>query len=89
MNAQTQRVDVLDVLKQCDELFSKAGYSTWCVKEARAVVAELIEAAKSANATLCHAYHTALVGDLADNALADYRRLYAALAAIAGDASHG
>ena len=53
--------------------------------ELRARVAELIEAARNASATLSHAYHTTLTGQLAENAHEDYQRLDAALARIGGD----
>lgn len=48
-------------------------------------VIELIEATKSGSATLGHAYHTILVGELANLAHADYQRMDAALARIGGD----
>jgi len=44
----------------------------------------LIDAASSASATLGHAYHTVLTGNLADQAHADYQRLDAALARVGG-----
>jgi hypothetical protein len=50
-------------------------------------VAELIEAAKQASATLGHAYHTTLTGKLAEYAHADYQRLDAALARVQGGAA--
>lgn len=48
-------------------------------------VAHLIEAAREASATLGHAYHTALTGQIAVFAHEDYQRLDAALARIGGD----
>lgn len=47
-------------------------------------VAELIESAKEASATLGHAYHTVLVGSLADDAHTAYQRLDAALENVGG-----
>lgn len=47
-------------------------------------IAELIEAARNASATLGHAYHTALTGELAEHAHRDYQRLEAALSNIEG-----
>lgn len=50
--------------------------------KSRAALVELIEAAWQASATLGHAYHTVLDGQLAEYAHADYQRLDAALARI-------
>lgn len=53
---------------------------------ARAAVAELIEAAEEASATLGHAYHTTLTGQLAEYAHTAYQRLDSALARVQGGA---
>lgn len=54
--------------------------------DAKAKVAELIEAAGNASAILGHAYHTQITGELANDAHDAYQRLDAALAAVEGKA---
>lgn len=78
----TERIDVLVAMDQAANAIEKQ----WAIYEgagsllkARAAVAELIEAAKEASATLGHAYHTVLVGSLSEDAHTAYQRLDAAL----------
>lgn len=60
--------------------------AVYALREARAAVAELLEAARQASATLGHAYHTTLTGQLSEYAHTDYQRLDAALAKFGGAA---
>lgn len=46
------------------------------------LVGELIAAAEQASASLSHAYHTALSGELAEQARLDYLRLDSAIKAV-------
>lgn len=56
------------------------------IREARAAVAELIEAAREASGTLGHIYHTTpLRHDLEQHAHDGYQRLDAALARVKAD----
>lgn len=54
------------------------------LNDAYRAVAELIAAARNASATLGHAYHTVLTGELAEQAHTDYQRLDIALSNIEG-----
>lgn len=88
MSANETKVDVLAVL---DDAFTfcagqNSGPTENEMRQARTAVAELIEAATNASATLCHAYHTTLTGQLADHAHEGYQRLDAVLARIGGAA---
>jgi len=88
MSAET-KVDVLGALREFAtkrDPFGSADEAMRKYIEARDAVAELIEAATNASATLCHAYHTTLTGQLADHAHEGYQRLDAALARIGGAA---
>lgn len=83
------KVDVLAVMDSCtDELEKQPGcYYTDAAKlqEARAAIAELIEAAREASGTLGHVYHTTpLRHDLEQYAHDGYQRLDAALARVGG-----
>jgi len=81
------KVDVLGALREFAtkrDPFGSADEAMRKYIEARDAVAELIEAAKRANETLGHAYHTVLSGEIAENAHEDYQRLDAALARIGG-----
>lgn len=96
----TERIDVLAVMdREIDAIRNtkaiadvglcgarKAAYAEHLsnMEEARAAVAELIEAARSASATLSHIYHTVpLRPDLEQHAHDGYQRLDAALAVAA------
>lgn len=87
MSAET-KVDVLAVMDRAAGLHwdHEENADAEDMEAARAAVAELIEAATNASATLCHAYHTTLTGQLADHAHEGYQRLDAALARIGGAA---
>ncbi len=77
----------VDVLAVMDRLICEVPMGCGHIKaigEARAAVAELVEAARQASATLGHAYHTTLAGQLAEYAHTDYQRLDAALAKFGG-----
>lgn len=87
-SASATKVDVLAVL---DDAFTfcagqNSGPTENEMRQARAAVAELIDAATKASATLGHAYHTVLSGEIAEHAREDYQRLDAALARIGGAA---
>jgi len=80
------KVDVLAVMDEAARHADggSAPLNGDAIRQARAAVAEMIEAAKRANETLGHAYHTVLSGEIAENAHEDYQRLDAALARIGG-----
>lgn len=80
-------VDVLALMDRLSYALQDRAGIVVQVNAARAAVAELIEAAGKASATLSHAYHTQLVGGLAETAHSDYQKLDAALARVTGGAS--
>jgi hypothetical protein len=85
--APGETVDVIDLLAVCREfaVANSRGGDVFRLDVVSAAVAELIEAATMASATLGHIYHTVpLSKTVGQEAHADYQRLNAALARIGG-----